>query len=298
MVETSIKKKIRFGTAGWSFKDWEGVVYPRSMVGERLKHIAGFVDMVEINTSFYRPPNHRQAQGWLKQVEDHPDFKFSAKLWQKFTHERGPIEPLDVRNFIDGIEPLYEAGRFAALVFQFPWSFRKTEQNLLHIERLKHAFEKFPIAVEVRHASWNDPEFIEFLKERNIAFINIDQPAIRDTLRPTEHTTSDFSYVRLHGRNEEDWFRDDAGRNERYNYFYSLDELGEWIGRAKKMAKETDALYVVANNHFQGQAIANAIEMKYLTQGTPMKVPEEMFDKFPDLINIASNPPDQMNLFA
>ncbi len=298
MADSSSFQKAKFGVAGWSFRDWEGVVYPRGIAGDRLSYIARYVDMVEINTTFYRPPNFRQAQGWLRQVESCPGFTFSAKLWQRFTHERGPVEPLDVRTFIDGFEPLVEAGKFATLVFQFPWSFRRTEQSMLHIERLHGAFERFPQAIEVRHASWNNPEFMDFLRKHRIAFINIDQPAIRDTLRPTDHVTAPFSYVRLHGRNERDWFRDDAGRDDRYNYLYSTEELDQWNDRIKKLADQSESVYVIANNHFRGQALANAIELKHISSGIDVSVPEPMFDAYPHLTRFASNPPAQFNLFA
>lgn len=295
---TSIISRVKFGTAGWSFPDWEGIVYPRGLAGERLSYVADYLDVVEINTTFYRPPNPRQAQGWLKQAENKPDFVFCAKLWQKFTHERGPVEPMDARTFMDGIEPLIEAGRFGALVLQFPWSFRRTEENILHIERLHDAFERLPQAVEVRHASWDHPEFIDFLQKRRIAFINIDQPPIRDTLRPTTHVTAPFSYVRLHGRNKQDWFRENAGRDDRYNYCYSFEELGEWISRINSLAAESETLFVIANNHFKGQAFANAIELKHYFTGGAVSVPPPMFDIYPQLNKIASNPPVQFNLFS
>lgn len=254
--------------------------------------------MVEINTSFYRPPNAKQAEGWLKQVERRPDFLFSAKLWQKFTHERGPIEPVEARTFMDGLEPIFEQKKLAALIFQFPWSFRNTEQNLLHIERLYHTFKKYPIAIEIRHSSWNNPAFIDFIGERKIAFINIDQPNVSESLRPTVHVTAPFAYTRLHGRNTEDWFREDAGRDDRYNYLYSRNELLEWMDRIKIMAKTAGAVYIIANNHFRGQALANVIEMKNMLLGEPVMVPESMHDHFPQLVHIASNPPSQLNLFS
>jgi len=260
--------------------------------------MARYIDMVEINTTFYRPPSPRQAESWLRQVRQYPDFKFSVKLWQKFTHEREPVEPMEAGNFMDGIGPILESGRLAALVFQFPWSFRRSEQNLLHLERLHEAFIRAPQAVEVRHASWNAPDFLDFLRKRRMAFVNIDQPPIRDTLRPTAHVTAPFSYVRLHGRNGRDWFRDDAGRDDRYNYCYSTDELAEWSGRILELGKNSEAVYVIANNHFRGQAVANALELKHLCTGEPVEAPPAMFDAFPRLSRIAKNPPAQINLFA
>ena len=293
-----MENRVKFGTAGWSFPDWEGIVYPRGIAGDRLSYVTEYLDTVEINTTFYRTPNPRQTQGWLKQVENRPNFVFCAKLWQKFTHERGPIEPLDARTFMDGIQPLVEAGRFGTLVLQFPWSFRRTEENILHIERLHDAFERLPQAIEVRHASWDDPEFLDFLRKRRIAFINIDQPPIRDTLRPTTHVTAPFSYVRLHGRNKLDWFRENADRDDRYNYCYSPEELAEWLNRINILTGDSETLYVIANNHFRGQAFANAIELKQLYTGGAVSVPPHMFDTYPQLARIASNPPMQFNLFS
>ena len=287
-----------FGTAGWSFPDWEGIVYPRATIGDRLGFLAEFVDVVEINTTFYRPPTARQAEGWLRQVENHPNIVFTAKLWQKFTHERGPVEPMDVRNFLDGIEPLVDAKKFAALVLQFPWSFRHTEQNLLHVERLHDAFGRLPTAIEVRHASWDNDEFLELLQKHSISFINVDQPRIRDNLRPTAHATAPISYVRLHGRNTRDWFRENAGRDDRYNYCYSADELKEWVEKISQLADQSESVYVIANNHFRGQALANAIELKHLFLNTNVAVPQPMFDAYPNLIKIATEPPTQFNLFA
>ncbi len=260
--------------------------------------MAPYLDMVEVNTTFYRPPSPKQAEGWLRQVARYPEFKFSVKLWQKFTHEREPAEPMDISHFMDGIGPLMESGRLATLLFQFPWSFRNGERNMMHLERLHEAFSRAPQAVEVRHASWNDPEFLDFLQKRRIAFVNIDQPPIRDTLRPTAHVTAPFSYVRLHGRNSRDWFRDDAGRDDRYNYYYSSQELAEWMERIGQLEKESEAVYVIANNHFRGQAAANVIELRHYYTGEPVEVPPPMFDAFPRISRFAKNPPAQINLFA
>ena len=81
---------VRFGPAGWLYKDWEGVVYPRekSKGVDPLRYIADFFDTVEINSTFYGPPIPRTTTSWVNRVKDHRDFRFTAKLWKRFTHER------------------------------------------------------------------------------------------------------------------------------------------------------------------------------------------------------------------
>src|ERR1700687_3259061 len=81
---------LRCGPAGWMYKDWEGIVYPRPKPSgfDQLRYIAQFFDAVEINSSFYGPPLATTSSNWVRRVEDNPSFRFTAKLWKRFTHER------------------------------------------------------------------------------------------------------------------------------------------------------------------------------------------------------------------
>lgn len=255
---------VRIGPAGWSYADWKGVVYPDpAPKGFRpLEYLTQFFDTVEINSTFYRPPNADQARGWVRQAAGNPRFKFAAKLWQRFTHERGawPGED-DVRTYRAGIEPLVDAGQLGAILVQFPWSFRRSPENRQWLARIIEAFADYPLVVEVRHTSWDDPAFYDGLRERNVAFCNIDQPTLRDCLGPSEIVTAPFAYVRLHGRNRENWFRDNIASYERYNYRYSEAELEPWTKRIRSIRELAEETYVVTNNHYRGQAIVNALEI-------------------------------------
>src|SRR6267142_6288392 len=105
--------KIRIGPAGWSYKDWEGIVYP-SKPGARfdpLEYLARFFDTIEINSSFYRPPTPKTTKSWASRVSGNPDFTFTAKLHRLFTHERGKSTAQDEKEFRDGMEPLVSAGK-------------------------------------------------------------------------------------------------------------------------------------------------------------------------------------------
>lgn len=202
MASTTPRSKIRFGPAGWSYPDWRGTVYPaRKPKGfDALDYLAQFFDTVEINTSFYNPPRPDVVEGWLRHVQQNKNFQFTAKLWQRFTHDRS-ASPEDERVFKQSIEPLAAAGRLGALLVQFPWSFKNTPENRRYLTELCARFKEFPIVIEVRHASWNTPETLAMLQEIQAGFCNIDQPAIGRSLGPIEHAIAAVGYVRLHGRN-------------------------------------------------------------------------------------------------
>jgi len=139
------------------------------------------------------------------------------------------------------------------------------------------------LVLEVRHTSWNTPEMYEWLEERDVGICNIDQPVFKKSIRPQALTTSRVGYVRMHGRNYQNWFRDKAPRDERYNYLYSLDELDPWLVRIKEVAKQTRETYVITNNHFRGQAVVNAVEIKAALKEERVPAPEPLFKVYPRL---------------
>ena len=280
---------IRIGPAGWSYPDWRGVVYPAKKTKgfDALEYLAQFFDTIEINTSFYNPPRPEVVETWLHRVEPNKNFQFTAKLWQRFTHERS-ASPEDERVFKQGIEPLASAGRLGALLVQFPWSFKSTPENRRYLTELCARFKEFPIVIEVRHASWNTPETIATLQEIRAGFCNIDQPVIGRSLEPTAHASAPVGYVRFHGRNYKEWFSENAQPAERYNYLYSLDELAGWVERIKNISQRTRAVFVITNNHFRGQAVANALQLAALASGKKVQAPKLVLETYPELPKIAT----------
>jgi uncharacterized protein YecE (DUF72 family) len=281
--------RIYVGTAGWSYEDWEGIVYPprRNSRLHPLTFLSQYIDCVEVNSTFYRTPPVPMVLGWLKAVADRPDFQFAVKAHQAFTHERKNFEAADVDLFKRAVEPIAATGRLAALLLQFPWSYQNTEPHHEYLAGLFDLFAGYPLALEVRHGTWEDPAFFAFLREHRVAFCNIDQPVIGASLKPTAVVTDPrFAYVRLHGRNYKDWFREGAGRDARYNYIYAKNELEEWVERIKELGRSTDRIYIVTNNHYRGQALANALQIKNLTSGKKLEVPEDLLKQYPVLEEI------------
>lgn len=292
--------RVRVGPAGWSYADWAGIVYPtrRARDFHEASYLARFFDTIEINTSFYHPVRPELARQWLKRVASNPHFLFTAKLWQKFTHETDATLE-DEKAVRAGFDVLRDGGRMGAVLLQFPFSFHNTPENFARLERLLRSFHDYPLVVEVRHATWNHKKFYELLQERGIGFCNIDQPVIGRSIAPTERATSPVGYIRLHGRRYDTWFNDDpdAPPEERYNYLYSQKELEPWAGRVKKVAAQAETTFVIANNHYQGKAVVNALELIHLLTSNKVKVPEPLRHAYPRIEQIASEPSDEPTLF-
>ena len=276
------------GPAGWSYDDWKGIVYPTGAGSrfDQLDYMSGYFDTIEINSSFYRPPTPRVSKSWARRVSRNPRFKFTAKLNQRFTHERGQATSDDEQAFRAGIDPLAEAGILGALLLQFPWSFKNSEESRQYLGDLLNTFKDYPLVVELRHGSWNKPSVYQSLERREVGFCNIDQPIFARSIEPSAEATSKIGYVRLHGRNYENWFSETADAAERYDYLYSPEELQPWIDNIKTVASASPETYVITNNHFRGKGVVNALELKAALAGAKVEAPATLIEEYPRLKDV------------
>jgi len=279
---------IRVGPAGWNYKDWEGIVYPkpRPRGFDQLAYLSSYFDTVEINTSYYGPPRPSTARKWVESVAGNKKFRFSAKLFHSFTHERKPAAN-DEMDFKEGLAPLVETDRFGALLIQFPWSFKSSPENREYLISLQKRFREYPLVIEVRHASWIEQEILSLLGELGVGICNIDQPLFHRSVRPAADVTSTIGYLRLHGRNYKNWFSKTADVRERYDHLYSIDELDPWVSRAKQVARDAQDTYVITNNHYLGKAAVNAAEISSLLKSEPVPVPPTLLGHYPELKGFA-----------
>lgn len=287
---------VRIGPAGWNYKDWYGIVYPEKAGKDfkELDFLANFFDMAEINSTFYRPANPFMGSAWVRKVGQNPRFKFTAKLWQRFTHDRKEFSTEEVKLYTQGINPLAEAGKLGAVLCQFPWSFKNTEENRKWLTNLVTTFNDYPLVVEVRHASWDDQEVYNFLDNLNVGFATIDQPVIGKSMEFKPVRTGKIGYVRMHGRNYETWFMKKGDKTQaqktgfaRYDYLYSDNEIQQIAEKVRTVAQDTQETYVVQNNHPKGQAVANATQLRAALGETGLRLPATMFKHFPHLEEIA-----------
>jgi uncharacterized protein YecE (DUF72 family) len=248
---------IHIGIAGWSYPDWEGIVYTDPKA-DQLVYVSGFVDCIEINSSFYRPPFARTTTSWLDRTSDRPGFFFTAKLHQSVTHE-GKIDPTVVKQFHEGFRPFLEAGKLKHLLAQFRYDFADSPEK---------------------------PEALGFLEGLGVAVCNLDYPVSRQSFNLQHCTVGKAGYFRMHGRNAEKWFSK-SSRDEVYNYLYNEKELAAIKERLDSLGKAFESLTVIANNHYRGAELANAIELKALVSGQKQAVPEGLLKTYPNLAKIA-----------
>ena len=279
--------KVYIGIAGWSYPDWKGIVYTDSKV-DQLEYVSRFVDCIEINSTFYRPPFVKNTKSWLQRTSGKKDFFFTAKLHRDFTH-KGKIDAEMVRYFHKGFEPLLGADKLKHLLVQFKYDFADSPDSRRHLSGIAENFrDSFDLAVEVRHKSWQEKEALEFLEELGVSVCNLDYPTTYNSFNLQHCTVGRSGYFRMHGRNREKWFSK-AGRDETYDYYYNADELAGIYDRIEKLAEAFEFLTVIANNHYRGAELANAIELKALVSGEKQLAPAGLLKAYPNLASIALN---------
>ena len=307
---------LRIGTSGWNYPSgrgtWNGLFYPAAVKDRRVKgasrkkfdelaYYAEHFDTVEVNTTFYGQPKAAIARTWAERTPG--GFEFSLKLHRTLTHaDISSVPPLDL-NAIDeyrrGIEPLAAAGRIGALLAQFPPSFKQTPEAMDYLNALLDSFRAYPIAVELRHRSWSDDfsSTLSLLNSHNAALTQIDEPKFRVSIRQNQlPNISGFYYMRLHGRNAQQWWKHDKSE-DRYNYLYSTNELkpfADTAGAARRLVKK---FYLYFNNHFASKAVANAVMIKkQLGEPVPGTYPKAFVDRYPETASIVAT--EQVPRFA
>ncbi len=295
-IGTEPTAEVRIGVAGWDYPDWRGRVYPaRAPAGfDRLGWIARYVDLVEVNATFYRPVPASRAAGWVARVADRSRFRFAAKAHRSWTHEPGADLDRVVPETLEGLAPIRDADRLEAILVQFPQRFHAGRDAFAHLESLAARTRGWPTVVEVRHGSWADPGAVDRVRDLGFGWCVVDQPRVGGAVDPVEAVTADVAYLRMHGRNAGAWFREDASRDERYDYRYPPDELREIAARVGRLAATAERVVVVQNNHFRGQAVANALQLRAMIEGRPPRAPTPLVTAFPDLAEVCRTEQDRL----
>ncbi len=283
-----------------------------SVSGLEGTFLARYFDCCEINTSFYGPLKPASAKSWCDHVAGvNSAFAFTAKLTQVFTHAPAAkttsssaatikYSQKDVDEAKAGFEPLLHAGRLGAVIAQFPISFKFKEKkrsgepetlhgNWDHVLDVLNLFREYPLAIEFRDASWNDDWVLKELRERSVAFCNVDQPRLGNSLDGTAYVTAPFAYLRMHGRNYDKWFKG-TGRDERYDFLYEGERLERVKKRVAEMATNAQKTFVIANNHPRGQAAVNVLELKSMLGGKKVAAPPELIEAYPDQLQKIATP--------
>ncbi|GEM_PF-579171 len=241
--------EIRIGTSGWSYKEWEGVFYPDSKT-PKLTFYSKVFSTAEIDSTFYSNPSRGLALGWSRNTPS--NFEFAVKIPKSITHDRqldlSKGAEIELKKFLELIKPLHDSGKLGPLLIQLPPSFGANKSKIL-----QQFFDALPdgyrFAVEFRNKSWlRDKESVlELLKQYQIANTIVDEPLLPADLTIT---TSDFAFIRWHGRGKAPW----------YNYRYSQSEIEPWVEKVKQLSFRVKKVYGYFNNHFHGFAVENGLD--------------------------------------
>lgn len=248
--------QILVGTSGYGYVEWLGPVYPEGTKKEEfLARYASMFPTVELNFSYYKMPTVQLCERFLEQAG--PSFLFSIKANEALTHKIAQDGWKDAaRAFLEAIEPLRKAGRLGAVLFQFPPSFRYEVDRRRYLDALLAEFSDFPVAVEFRNHEWYNNRVIDAFRSRRVAIASLDIPALEGLPPVMDVVTAPLAYIRLHGRNEANWWGSDSA--SRYDYLYSDAELEAWAERVGAIAGRADRVLVYFNNHLRGQSARNA----------------------------------------
>jgi uncharacterized protein YecE (DUF72 family) len=248
--------EILIGTCGYHYIEWIGPVYPGGTRKEEfLPRYARMFPTVELDYTYYQMPTAGQLEGMMEKAG--PSLIFSAKAHETLTHRVDPSAwEGDAKTYLTALEPLLQAGRLGAVLFQFPYSFHYEPDRRRYLDKLLTFFKDIPSAVEFRNAEWINTRVIEGLRKRGVALASLDMPDLKGLPPDIDVAASSLAYVRLHGRNKEAWWGSDAAA--RYDYLYSDRELETWVDRIRRIVIKADRVLVYFNNHLRGQAAENA----------------------------------------
>lgn len=252
--------KFIIGCAGWEYKDWKSVFYPKDIKNsEHLSYYSKYFNYTEINSTFYNLPSQDMVYGWLKKVPE--DFKFTVKVWKEITHNYNDPE-LDsrIQEFFYRLEPL--RGKIANFLLQFPpwFSYNKDHMDILTYI-LKMLPKNYKYMIELRDNSWYRDELLsKFIDNENLFLVT----SYLKGIEPFYYQNQDSYYIRLIGDRE----------IEKFNVIQRKQEstINELLMRIKKIQqkKSIKEIFIIVNNHFTGFAPETANRIKK-TLGLPFE---------------------------
>lgn len=289
--------RIKVGISSWTEPTLiqSGWYPPDATTAEdRLRYYASRFPIVEVDSTFYGIPNQKTAQLWVERTPK--DFTFNAKAYALLTQHPTPAArlPKDLREklseskanvyfkdlapkdkesvwdrFREGMQPLHDAGKLGAIVFQFPRWFLPSPASYRFMEDLREWLPDFRIAIEFRQVSWLKQErrqrVLDFLKGRGYTYVVVDEPqGFASSVPPIVATTAPIGMIRFHGHNRENWEKKGISTAEKFRYLYQPSELKSWVPSLNEMSKRADDVHAVFNNCYSDYAVRNAEDLARL----------------------------------
>ncbi|WP_027460847.1 DUF72 domain-containing protein [Deinococcus murrayi] len=266
--------RVWIGCGGYTNDDWAapGLLYEGVKKDAYLETYSQHFDAAELNSSFYAIPGLKAFEGMVRKSGGRT--RFTVKLNKVFTHDRAPSDA-DFDRMLQSPQPLRDAGVMGPYLAQFPYSFHRTADNRKYLLGLAERFAGHELAVELRHASWDQPEVREGMAEYGLIWVSPDYPPVGGMPEPQVHVTTDVGYLRLHGRNKGSWWEGQSAA-ERHDYLYSRAEMNEWAEKIALVEGDLSELYVFFQNTTRGHALKNIPMLREAlrARGVPVKTPE------------------------
>jgi len=293
--------RVYIGMGGWELPSFNKYFYPlKNKKGFRkLEYYSRYFDCVEINSTFYNTLlNDAHSRQWREDVSGNANFQFIVKLFRGFTHTYNATRT-DVLSVHRLLEPLSSSRSLAGIIMQFPYSFTNLKERREYIIQLGKIFHPHRIFAEVRHNSWNQQEVVDLFEENRINLVNVDLPRIKNHMPLTMHATSGVSFFRLMGRNGNIWdrpWRVEENRkylvSDRYNYFYSTEELYELFRKIDKVRTRADSTFVIFHTDPQAHSLVNGFQLRHIIEKKTIRVrvPQTIVKSFPQLQEVATIP--------
>jgi uncharacterized protein YecE (DUF72 family) len=286
---------IRVGISSWTEPTLikSGAFYPAeaTTAEERLRFYASKFPMVEVDSTFYAIPNAKTAGLWVERTPK--DFLFHAKAYALLTQHPTPAArlPKDIREkvtdaganvyfkdlgpkdkesvwdrFRDGLQPLHDAGKLGAVLFQFPKWFLPSPSSYRFMEDLREWLPDFRIAIEFRQVGWmkeaRRDRVLRFLKDHGFSYVVVDEPqGFPSSVPPVVAATAPLAMVRFHGHNGENWERKGISTAEKFRYLYEPTELRQWVPSLRDLARDAQEVHAVMNNCYSDYAVRNAQDL-------------------------------------
>jgi len=266
---------IYIGVTGW--RDHHSLYPAHLKAKDKLSEYSGHFPVVEVDSSFYAVQSIENAKKWVNETSD--IFRFVVKAYKGMTGHQQGVDPYETRDdmfqaFRDSLQPYQDAGKLAAVLFQFPPWFDCQKKNVNFLRYCKQMMGNIPVALEFRNQSWFSDKYrtstLSFMKEQGWIHTIVDEPQAGDGSIPIVPVTtnSDMTIIRMHGRNLYGWNKpnnaDTNWREVRYLYKYNKDELMEWKQIVTDLAKSSKDIIVLFNNNSGGDAAGNAKELQDL----------------------------------
>jgi uncharacterized protein YecE (DUF72 family) len=292
--------RVLTGTCSWTDPTLvkETNWYPKKSMtaAERLAYYAAHFPLVEVDSTYYRPPSEQLARSWTERTPD--GFTFNVKAYSLLTHHPTKPETLwpDIKDaikpdfegkrtvyaehleadaleeawlrFTHALKPLEAAGRLGAVLFQYPEWFTPKRANRDELAGLRSRLGGLTVCVEFRSPRWladdDRDRTLGLLRDNGLVLTVVDAPPISGLQTVVATASPDLAVVRFHGRANETWKKRDITAAERFKYLYNRAELEEWVPRIRQLAEGAATVHLLMNNCYQDFGVRNAADLYQL----------------------------------